>query len=219
MKNVLVLLLLSFGLAACGDSSAPLKSAGTILKAGDDSAAFSAYVDSLCDEISGGDTAVQFEADPTCVDCAADDQPKAIDGTDATFATLNFAPLTQGPLTFRATAPSGVVYPGGTIAGVTFSAPQNTNFITVVSRTFLRGVEQESECDSSAFFDADSRSLIGVSTTLPFDALEVELQRGELNVVETDCGLQVLSVSNPNQAIEPRAIRVHEFCHTFRIPQ
>lgn len=216
-KSVLILGLCA-ALAGCGGSSAPALSASKVLKSSGDKDEFSRFVDSLCDEITGGNTRIEFSASETCLGCTSESDANAVDGTDATFATLSFAALTQGPITYRATAQDGVVYPGGGLAGVTFSAPQNVNDIQVVARTYLDGVEQERDCEQGTRFNETDRVLIGLQTTQPFDALEVTLERNNLQTVDTDCGVQVLSASNPNQAANPAQIRVHEFCYEFRLP-
>lgn len=205
-------------LAACSDSSLPSLRSGSDIKVAGDKDALTLYIDSLCDEISGGNTQVEFSASQTCIGCASESDASAVDGTDATFATLNFPSLTQGPITFRATAQDGVVYASGGLAGVTFSAPQSVNDIQVLVRTYLDGVEQDRDCESVARFEEDERVLIGLEATQPFDALEVTLERNNLQLLDIDCGVQVLSASNSNRAVDPVQIRVHEFCHEFRPP-
>lgn len=217
VKSVFILSICA-ALAGCGGSSAPALSSSTVLKSGGDKDEFNRFVDSLCDEITGGNTRIEFAAGETCPGCASESDANAVDGTDATFATLSFAELTQGPITYRATAQDGVVYPAGRLVGVVFSAPQNENTIQVVARTYLEGVEQERDCEQGVSFNESDRSVIGLEATRPFDALEVTLKRSNLEAVDTDCGIQVLSVSNPNQAVNPVRIRVHEFCHEFRLP-
>lgn len=198
--------------AACGDSST------SSFKVAGDKDALNLYLDSLCDEITGGNTQIEFSASETCIDCASESDANAVDGADATFATLNFPSLTQGPITFRATAQDGVVYPSGGLAGVTFSAPQSVNDVQVLVRTYLDGVEQDRDCESVARFEESERVVIGLEATRPFDALEVTLERNNLQIADIDCGVQILSASNPNQAVNPVQIRVHEFCHEFRLP-
>ena len=204
-------------LAACGDSSAPSLSFGTVLKASSGKDAFNVYVDSLCDEIGAGAT-TEFSADTTCVNCASESDTSAVDGTDATFATLTFARITQGPIRFRATAQSGIVYPAGSLPSVTFSAPDDVNFIRVEIRTYLQGVEQERVCHRGADFNQEDRKVIGLEATKPFDAVEASLQRTNIELPDVNCGGTQVSPDLSPVVIESLQIRVHEFCHEFRSP-
>lgn len=189
---------------------------GTTLK-GTDSASFSDYVDSLCDSFGAGATA-EFSTDVLCRGCDAEQEAQSVDGHDASYALLNFASLTQGPITLRATAPAGVVFPAGTTPGITFSSPQNESNIEIVVRTYLQGVEQNRDCMQGSSYNPHDREVIGLEATKPFDALEVTLKRVNLQVLDLDCGSQILSSSNAYDAPRAVQLRVHEFCHHFRIP-
>jgi hypothetical protein len=218
--RLLLAAIIAFTLMGCdSDSSVPGAPGAVLLKGDTTDPGFSAYVDSLCDEITGSGTTTAFSAAQTCPECSADTPEKAVDGTDATYATLNLADgLQSSAVTFRATAPPGVVYPAGGNAGVVFSAPQREGNIEVIVRTYLAGALQEEDCESSSQFDDDSRMVIGVSTTLPFDAIEARLERQNLQIANVDCNVSALSASNPTDTLRPVQIRVHEFCHQFRIP-
>lgn len=212
--------LAGLALGACSgqDSAAPANTLA-LLKGDNDAAALSAIVDGLCDEITGGQTQVQSSADQACLNCASSENEQAIDGADATFATLHLETGLSGTLSLRATAQPGLVYPAGSRPGVSFSAPQNESNIEVVIRTYLGGVEQEQDCEQSAHFDDTGRLVVGIEATKPFDALEATLQRRNAELANTDCGVSVLSASNPNDVVRPVQLRVHEFCHEFRFPQ
>lgn len=216
-KSVLILGLCT-ALAGCGGSSSPALSSSSLIKADGDKDAFNIYVDSLCDEIAGGNTQVEFSASETCIGCASEADANAVDGSDATFATLTFARVTQGPIRFRATAQDGVIYPAGESPSVTFSAPDDVNFIRVEIRTYLEGIEQERVCHRGVDFNQEDRMVIGLEATKPFDAVEASLQRTNIELPDTDCGGTQVSPDISPVVVEPLQIRVHDFCHEFRSP-
>lgn len=126
--------------------------------------------------------------------CGVNESRNAADGNRQTYASMMFKD-NGGFATLRATAPSGVVFPGGNFAGaiINFPAVNGTSARSMFFRTWLAGVPQEIDLISGPDDVArgeDKR--YGFNTVLPFDAVEVQI---------TD-----------NGNFDPEEIRVYEFC-------
>lgn len=176
-------------------------------------------VNDLCDEISGGDTQVSFSVDSSCLNCSAQDEEQAIDGLQSSAASIEFANASDGPWTVRASAQEGVVFGAGSNAAVVLSAPESVNNLTVLVTTYLDGVEQDSDCEPSVRLDNESLVVVGTHTSQPYDAVELQIKRNHLDILDTNCSLEVLSSSNPHQAAVDRKVKIHEFCNEFRLPE
>jgi len=81
----------------------------------------------------------------------------------------------------------------------------------MIVRTYLEGAVQEEESDSASLNSTEnSRLIVGIQTTKPFDTIEVVFDRSGINPAQG----QVLSFSIPDSITDGNA-RVHEFCGDF----
>lgn len=176
------------------------------------------WADSLCDEITGGDTSVTYTAPPTCIICSEANGDAAIDGDQTSYATVDFTPGTDGPWTITAKAQPGVVYPQGKNAAVVLSAPANLNYMSVTISTYLDGQVQDTDCSQAESIQAGDRVALGITTKTPFDSVELKVRRNNLQTVDNDCGVRVLSFSNPQETLLTEELNLHEFCSAFRVP-
>lgn len=148
-----------------------------------------------CADLIGGTASVSLACGGGT--CTSEFHEAAIDGDLATYAILNMALASAGTVSLRSTAQDGVTYAAGTPAGVVWALERDGNSTSVVTSisTYLDGALQETgnAGGESAVdgFDRDAgRSVI--STTLPFDAIEMSYAQ-----------------SGSNGPIE---VRIHEFC-------
>lgn len=136
---------------------------------------------SVCDPaIAGGSTSISSHAEGTCAGCVAVAEGLAIDGDPLTGALMNIAAAVNGGLALRATAQSGIVYPGGNEAAAVVTAPVYVHLDRRVKiRTYLSGALQEdSGLLASAGVQVGSqpghvRSDFRFATSGAFDAVEV----------------------------------------------
>lgn len=208
--------LVCLSLLACGTSSPDLNGAELDGSKHQTPEEFSAFLDELCDSYPSGSVDVSVEAGQTCLDCSSASPELSMDGTDQTYATLNYGAGDRGPLRVRVSSIDGAEYPAGMRPAVTFSAADNETDYRVDVRTYLQGELQQAECYRGAYFNAEDRNVFGIDADLPFDAFEFELLRDNLDIATTDCGTSVLSSSNVHNLAYPSEIRVHEFCMNFQ---
>jgi hypothetical protein len=134
---------------------------------GDDSAS------AACTLLTGGGTTVAFTPSPSCVNCTAQNLSAAIDGSLSSGATITVPSGVSGTAGVTATAQNGIIFPSGSVAGsvVSFPTGQGNMFGLI---TYLDGVRQEVLLTSSS---GTSPIYVSGDTTLPFDAIEITLNR------------------------------------------
>ncbi|MEK6805559.1 MAG: hypothetical protein AABY95_02790 [Pseudomonadota bacterium] len=218
MRNGFVLLC-AILLSAC-NSSEPGKFVATTksLESGSKDQ-INTEINRRCTPLGGGAATVEFSAGVLCPECAATESGKSIDGTDETYTSLDAPVGAPGAMTLRATAQPGVTFPAGSNATLTLSTAGNRtgpvsstgqNWFMIV-RTYLAGAVQEEESDTASLNSTeDSRLIVGIQTTKPFDAIEAVFDRSGINPAQG----QILSFNTSDYMSDGNA-RVHEFCGDF----
>jgi hypothetical protein len=125
--------------------------------------------------------------DSGCTDCSVADVQRAIDadlGSAAT-VTAGYHPATgcnllgcQTPaqgIEVRATAPSGVAYPPGNLAGAWVHFPANGSWTAQIA-TYLNGQLQDGgHTGPGVSTMGDDQTFLGIQTGKPFDAVAIYL--------------------------------------------
>lgn len=137
-----------------------------------------------CDRITGPGSTAEWLVESTCIQCSTESPEQAADG-DLSTAALLVMPLGAGPggATLRVTAPPGVVFPAGTIAGADFSSGLETLgavvLYTPTLRTLLGGVVQEqSQLNAVLGTRAQGFESQQLTATKPYDAIEFYARLG-----------------------------------------
>ncbi len=218
MRKSFVLLCALF-ISACGSSeSGKFVSTARSLESGSKDQ-INTELNRRCSPLGGGAATVEFSANALCPDCAATDDSKSIDRADETYTSLDAQVGSPGAMTLLATAQPGVTFPAGSNATLTLSSVGNRtgpvsstgqNWFMIV-RTYLAGAVQEEESGNVSLNKTeDSRQIVGITTTKPFDAIEAVFDRSGVNPLQG----QIFS-GNATDFVTNANARVHEFCGDF----
>lgn len=141
--------------------------------------------------------------DPVCSGCQVDEPDRTADGALGTFATLSIPAYANGTgITIRATS---LEHPADTIAAIFVRIPEGAQAWTATLRTYLDGVEQESQpyysgANWTPSGNAESTDgVFAIETAEPFDAIELQVANAGYNSLPFD-------------------FRVYEFCSHVGIP-
>ena len=151
-----------------------------------------------CAPITGG--ASEFTT--TCTGCSVSTAGSAVDRDLSTSADVTSDALsTSYTTTVRATAQSGVVFPGGSNPGVFLTSESACGYCNVTLSTYLDGTLQETKSgtNNTTLSGYSAERAVILNTTLPFDAVEV----GDSGAV------------TPNNA--GRELRVFELCSDVQL--
>lgn len=185
----------------------------------------SVEINRRCRALEGAPT-VAFSSGPLCPACSATDEAQAVDGRDETAASLDAGPGEPGEMILRARAQPGVSYPAGVNAAVVlsaaddrrlgsvggFSVVQSSQNWQVTFTTLLGDAVQERVLESvSLRDDPEERLIVGLTTTQPYDGMEVRFDRSG---IATDDGNFGLTFNTTDYITSGNAL-VHEFCADF----
>lgn len=97
-----------------------------------------------CTPITGGGTAHSQSISNGCTNCAVANPERVMDGDAATYAALSIPNKSEGLVTLRVTAQSGVSYPAGSPVGLVVSVPASAGSgAGATVATYQSGVVQE----------------------------------------------------------------------------
>lgn len=158
---------------------------------GSDPAADSACIGSF---VGGTDTSQNIQCTSFCG--FPEDPRRAFDGDRASYAGYAWGAGSTAVLGVR--AQSGVVFPAGNFAGALMLIPPAYVGTQWTISTYLDGVPQETRTPENASGDdpanpSGTDEFYGFTTSLPFDEVQ-------------------LAMSGGAAAINPREVRVYEFC-------
>lgn len=133
-----------------------------------------------CTPIAGGDTAVLARVVGACVGCSSLQPDNSIDGDMDTFATVTIPVAVAGGYSIRAIAQTGVVFPAGSVAGVSAEILKAASVAVMTGgsvRTFLGDeLQDESEIGGEGVVEVNGvgnvRNIFTVTATQPFDSVE-----------------------------------------------
>lgn len=143
----------------------------------------------LCRSISGGGTAATLQASPTCVGCLFTNSANSIDANKDTFGSLTLSSVTAGDGAARVTAQNGVIFGGGSRAGVladTSSGASLEVLTSLILRTYLKGVLQEENVlvtngVGGGIGSPGNPEVLSFKTTKSYDAVEFGIAGTALN--------------------------------------
>ena len=134
----------------------------------------------ICRSISGGGTVAALQSSPGCAGCMFTNSANSIDANENTFGSLTIPSVTAGDGVARVTAQNGVIFGGGSRAGVLADSSSAASLEVVASlilRTYLRGVLQEENVLVTNVIGGGTGSpgnpeVISFKTTKDYDAVE-----------------------------------------------
>lgn len=221
--RIIVTLFAALWLSGCESSVETSPATARTLSAKD--GGISVEINRRCRALEGT-PAVVFSTGPLCPACSATDVAQAVDGRDETAASLDAGPGEPGEMILRAGAQPGVSYPAGVNAAVVLSAADDRRLaaaggISVVQSsqnwqvtftTLLGDAVQERVLENvSLRDDPDQRLIVGLTTTQPYDGIEVRFDRSGLATGDGNFGLTL----NATDYITSGNALVHEFCADF----
>ena len=132
-----------------------------------------------CTSITGGSTSVAF-SQSSCPSCTIDNAPRAIDGSQESFASMTLPGLTIGSAALKATSQSGLVFPAGQTAAVVLT--DGPAYSRLHLRTYLASVLQEQTSGSTV--TQENLTIFGFKTTKQFDAVELSVDGAATSTAE-----------------------------------
>ena len=143
----------------------------------------------LCRSISGGGTTATLQASPSCVGCLFTNSANSIDVNKDTFGSLTLSSVTAGDGAARVTAQNGVIFGGGSRAGVLADASSGASLEVLASlilRTYLKGMLQEENVlvtngVGGGLGSPGNPEVLSFKTTKSYDAVEFGITGTALN--------------------------------------
>lgn len=126
--------------------------------------------------IGGGNAGVTVTTSGGCLGCDVADKDKAIDNSDASYASMNFPNGATGNISVLAKAQPGIVFPEGSRVAVRLNF-QNAHSGTIAVNTYLSGVlqDQTTESNGIAYMNNTSTATYGFTAGRTFDAVEIAI--------------------------------------------
>lgn len=170
--------------AAC-DPSTPVDAKARSLSTG-----------AACESMAGPDAVVTTTIAPTCVNCTVADAERVADGDTGTAAVFTITANATGGIAVRVSQDE--TFAAGRQAGMILATGRNVSISpSVTIRTYLDGVLQEQGRGS----DGPAGSPYTITTTKPFDAVEVAVDAGA--ITQDGGGLLVEACSGLTQQPGP----------------
>lgn len=187
--------------------------------------------DALCSSFIGGigvsSPVITKSSEPQnlgCTLCNVTNVNNLIDANPTNFSTVEVPlGLLQGEISVTVSAPSGITFPAGNIAGATFAIPGQVLGAGVLSNlsvtTMLGGVDQESvgatgtlllEILGQPVIPNGNKFFLGGITTMPFDAVRISFNVG-LATASVGNLLTTILGQAPRDQLDPLLIELNQF--------